>query len=310
MPNISEVHISAALTNLSIKYQNTGYIADIICPRVRVGKQADKYYVYDKAHMRIDNTKLGNDKSSANQASFGLSNVAYYCEGYALKDLVTLKALANADPAIDLRVDTTELLTDKILIDRERRVAALLLSTSNITQYTTLSGTGQWSDYASGVSDPISDIKTGIKTIRDATGLKPNTIVMDSDVALTLAAHPDMIDLVKGHTNVAEATILAVLRDLFGLNPVIAGSVYNTAAEGQTDSLSPSWGKDVLIAYVAPTMGLRVATLACSFDWGSRVVKTWGNNDPEGTWIKVEEQGIHEKIIGAALGYLIKAAIA
>lgn len=310
MPQIKDVHISAALTNLSIRHSPNTYVADKISPRVPVGKQSDKYYTYDKSNLRIDNTKLGNDKASANQASFSLSDSNYYCEGYALKDLVTDKEIKNADPALNPKTDTTEFLTDKMLIDREYRVASQLMSTSNITQYTTLSGTGQWSDYTSGVSDPIGDIKTGIATIRAATGYKPNTVLMDNDVALTLAAHPYMVDLVKGHTSVAEATILKVLKDLFGLNPLIANSVYNSAKEGQTDSLSSIWGKDVLLAYVSPRVGKKIATLALTFDWGGRVVKTWNNNDPEGTWIKCEEQGLDEKIVGAALGYLVKAAIA
>ena len=44
MPQSNEVHIDAALTNLSVGYQNPAFIADRLAPVVPVRKQSDKYF--------------------------------------------------------------------------------------------------------------------------------------------------------------------------------------------------------------------------------------------------------------------------
>ncbi|MCL5271153.1 MAG: hypothetical protein M1457_11550, partial [bacterium] len=49
MPNANEVHIDAALTNLSVGYRNPAFIADLLAPVVPVRKQSDKYFIHDAA---------------------------------------------------------------------------------------------------------------------------------------------------------------------------------------------------------------------------------------------------------------------
>ena len=44
-PTMSDVHIDAALSELSIAYKNKSFIADQVFPLVTVEKQSDKYYV-------------------------------------------------------------------------------------------------------------------------------------------------------------------------------------------------------------------------------------------------------------------------
>jgi hypothetical protein len=53
MPEVSQVHIDAALTNVSVAYRNPDYIADIVAPQVAVRKQSDKYYIYDAERERF-----------------------------------------------------------------------------------------------------------------------------------------------------------------------------------------------------------------------------------------------------------------
>jgi hypothetical protein len=52
LPTINQVHIQAALTDLSIAYrQGAPAISDLLFPRVSVNKQANKYYVWNKGDM-------------------------------------------------------------------------------------------------------------------------------------------------------------------------------------------------------------------------------------------------------------------
>ena len=47
MPEVTQVHVDAALTQVSVAYRNPEYIADAVAPAVPVRKQSDKYFVMD-----------------------------------------------------------------------------------------------------------------------------------------------------------------------------------------------------------------------------------------------------------------------
>ena len=47
MPEVSQVHIDAALSNVSVAYRNPAFVADAIAPPLAVRKQSDKYFIYD-----------------------------------------------------------------------------------------------------------------------------------------------------------------------------------------------------------------------------------------------------------------------
>ena len=47
MPDISQVHVNMALTNVSLAYKNPAFISDILAPVVGVRKQQDNYFILD-----------------------------------------------------------------------------------------------------------------------------------------------------------------------------------------------------------------------------------------------------------------------
>lgn len=306
-------HINAAITTLSLRLSVKGLIGDDVSKRIKTKKQSDKIRVYDMSHMRQEQTLIGHGgKAGARKYSWGLdTDATFFCEGYGLFDTVSRKEMANYDKPLDAKKDTGLALTEIIALDRELRIATQLLDTSILTKYTTLSGTSQWSDISSGVSDPLTDILTAVLSVRTYGGRKANFILMDYEVAMYLGTHPDMVALVTSHEKVTYVSVLQVLKDLYGLEPIIAGGQYNTAKLGATASLSAVWGKDVLVGYRHPNPGLRSWSLCATFDWTpGRFVSEWPSNNPEGTNVKVEEWGLAEKVLVSNCGYLIKAAIA
>ena len=245
MRSPNERHIDAALSNISVAYRNalTAYVAMIILPIISVGKRSDKYFVFDKGNMSRSDSRR-KDKTKANRVSYELSEDSYYCENYALYDIVSDEDRENSDFG-QPEADSTEFLTDKILLDYEYLVASHLTDTSNMTQNTTLSGTAQFNDYTN--SDPKTVIQTGKSAIFTATGKKANTMVVPYEVALTLANHPHVQDVLK-YTDDKILTRSGLPPVLWGLNVLEAGASENTAKKGQTDSLSALWGKNIIIA--------------------------------------------------------------
>lgn len=301
-----DVVVDPALSNVSIKYSNDVFIADMVFPTVKVAKQTGKYYIYDKSNLRALNTQRAAG-SGANEIDFGLSLATFACDDHALKEFVADEIQDQADAALNPLIDATETVTEQLLLDREIKLAAILADTAQMTQNTTLSGTTQWSDYSN--SDPIGDVRTARTTVHTNTFKKPNTIVMGKTVFDILAEHPAIIERIKySQLGVVTAELMA---RVFQVEKILVGEAgYNTAVEGQTDSLSYVWGKHAVVCHIAPQVRLKTLTLGYTFTYSERVVKRWRDEDREGTYVRIGNDNYVQKVVAATAGYLIKNAVA
>ena len=301
-----DVVVDPALSNVSIKYMNDTFIADVIFPMVKVAKQTGKYYVYDKSNLRINKTARAAG-SGANEVDFGLSLSTFSCDDHALKEFVADEIQDQAEAALNPLIDTTETVTEMLLLDREQNLANLITSTSNMTSNTTLSGTAQWSDYSN--SDPIGDVRTARTTVHQNTFKKPNTIIMGKQVFDMLIEHPQIIERIKySQLGVVSPELMA---RVFQVEKILVGEAgSNTAKEGQTDSMSYVWGKHAIVAFIAPQVRLKQATLGYTFTYSTRIVKRWRDEDREGTYVRVGNDNYSQNIVAVGAGYLVKNAIA
>jgi hypothetical protein len=301
-----DVVIDPALSNVSIKFTNDTFIADMIFPTVKVSKQTGKYYIYDKSNLRIDNTARAAG-SGANEIDIGLSTASFACDDHALKGFVADEIQEQAEAALNPLIDETEAITEKLMLDRENILATMLADTAQVTQNTTLSGTSQWSDYSN--SDPIGDVRTARTTIHAASFKKPNTLILGKQVFDQLTEHPQIIERVKySQLGVVTEELLA---RIFQVEKVIVGEAgKNGAVEGQTDSLSYVWGKHAWLAYVNPRIGLKSLTAGITFTYSVRQVKRWRDEDREGTYVRVGKDNYVHKIVAVSCLYLIKSAVA
>ncbi len=301
-----DVVIDPALTNISVKYSNDNFIADVVFPTVKVAKQTGKYYIYDKNNLRIDKTNRAAG-SGANEVDFGLSTASFACDDHALKGFVADEIQDQAEVALNPLIDETDMITEKLMLDREQNLATLITSSTNVTQYVALSGTSQWSDYNN--SDPVGDIRTGRTTIHSASFKKPNTLILGKQVFDMLCDHPQIIERVKySQLGVVTAELLA---RVFQVQTVLIGEAgKNNVVEGQTDSLAYIWGKNAILCYIAPSVGLKTLTFGVTFTYAARLVKRWRDEDREGTYVRVGNDNYIQKIIAATTGYLIQTAIA
>lgn len=302
-----DVVVDPALSNVSIKYTNDSFIADLMLPKIPVIKQTGKYYIYDKANLRIDKTARAAG-SAANEIDFGVAPTGTFsCDDHALKGFVADEVQDQADAALNPLIDETETVTEKLLLDREQNAATLLTSTANLTQNTTLAGTSQWSDYNN--SDPVGDIRTGRVTIHTNTFKKANTLEMGKPVWDILVDHPAIIERIK-YSQLGVVTEELMAR-VFQVDQILVGEAgSNTAAEGQTDSLAYIWGKHAVLAYIAPQVKIKMLTLGATFTYKTRQVKRWRDEDREGTYVRIGSDNYNQKIIAAAAGYLIRNAVA
>ena len=246
-------HLDVPLSNVAVRGFNDGtdgLIGNSIFPEVPVGKQSDKYYIIDKAaFLRIPDA-LRAPKTQARNVEFRVSSESYFADNYALAAENALEDLANADNAIKLRENSTILVTGNLRRGAEERVANLITSASNLGSGVALTGANKWSDFVG--SDPIADVNTGHATIRQNTGLRANTMIIDFDTIMVIRRHPKILDMFK-YTSGGEVTDQA-LKDVFKVERILVGDgVKENQLEGDAaSSMTNIWGNNAVLARIGP----------------------------------------------------------
>jgi len=308
MPIITSVKFDELLTNISVQFSAApeGYLADRVLPPVPVAKESAAYWVYDKSRMDAPDSKRA-PRSNYNRVDWNTSTDTYLAEQYGLEGEIDDEERKNAASPLDLDVDTTEIVTDMVLNNREKRVADLVLSTGTVTQNVTLAGVDQWSDYAN--SDPLDDLKTARTTIyTGAPGYAPNVMTMGYLVFEAIKLHPDIKEIVK-YTERAIIT-KQILAAVFEVDEVLVGKVIRrTSKEGAADAFGDVWGKDVLLFYRENRPSLKRASFGYQMRSSDLRVFRYREDKRDTDVIRVSEKQ-DEKIVAATTAYLIKAAVA
>ena len=281
-PVLQDVHVSAALTNVSVAFfqDEKNFIADKVFPLVPVVHQTDQYFVWNIGDFFRDDAQLRADGSESAGTGMNLTTQTYSANVWALHKDVGPQVRANADPAIDIDVTTTRMLVQKLLIKRDRVFAQKFLTTGIWTGGTggsdivgTAGGTpgtatpAKWSDDANG--DPFTDIATQQTSILQNTGYMPNVLVLAWPVYQALRKHPLVIDRVK-YTSQPDAKDVtpSMLADLFDVEEVvISKAVYNSAAEGLASSNAFIVGNVAWLGYRAKAPTLNEPTAGYTFAW-------------------------------------------
>lgn len=313
MPKVSETYADPLLTNIAVRYANSRYYADQIFPNVAVTKKTGYYYVYDKANLRSeDDLRTGRAKSRV--VDHGMTKTAYGpLLEHSLKSFIERDELDQSDNPVDPRTDHTEAVRDRMLVNKEVALATMLASTSIVTKYVTKSGTGQWSDYTSGVSDPYGDLETGIESVRTNAAKKANLVAMSKPAYNKLKYHPDTIEMLKA-TGGGKFTTERLADWLEVEQVLILDSVYNSADEGATDVLEDIWGKHVWVLYrnPNPTPSVREASAGyhLTLTDGVQVFNYPDADEADtGEWVKCKDY-YEQKLVAVGAIYAIRAAVA
>jgi len=294
-----DVHVSVPLTNLAIRYKNLALVGEKVLPIVPVVKEADKYYVFSKEELSIE-TSLRAAGAPAREITWDVTTSTYSCEEYALRHLVPDRIVANADVAVRPKITATYKLTQKILLEAEKRIADLVQNTGNVGSSAT--PTIKWDGTSPNIE---SDVDTAKNAVRQAAGVEPTSIVLPYTTAQAVKRDSTVRNLIRytvpGDTLLRNGDLPPVL---WNLEVIIAGAIRNTANEGQSESLSNLWTDSVLVFYKEPSPSLDSLSLGYTFRVGSMVVKTYRLEERNGDMIEVSAIQ-DEKIVASACGYLI-----
>lgn len=305
MPSSQQIHRDRPLENISVAYKSERLIADRLAPRVPVVHESDTYFVYAKDSLTLPQTIRANG-ASANEASWNISTSSYVLTQHALKGLVTDRDRSNADEAIRLDIDTTEYLTEKILMRKEIDLANIVTTASNWANATSLSSTLAWNQNTT-LSNPIAFVDSACSVVAAQSGKIPNTVVLNDPTFRAAKEHISIVDRIK-YTSPDSVTD-QILAKLFNVQQVlVAGGIQNTGQEGQADSMGWIWTDMAFVAYIEQNPGLRKPSALYQFtktEFGNPYkVKRWREEEREGDFIEVSSL-FQNKVVASDCAYII-----
>lgn len=311
-----DVHVDVPLSNMAVQaFQQGNLVGQRLFPVVPVDKQSNKYYVINKADwMRLPDTDVRAPKNAPRRIEFSVSSDSYFATNYALAAEAAFEDLVNQDQAIQLRNRNIALVTSRLALGMEKRIASKVTSISNCGSGVSLSGTAKWSNFSN--SNPIADVTTGHAFMRTNTGFRPNVAVIDFDTLQILRRHPVLLDMYK-YTSGGMVT-LDQIKESFMVNEIIqAEAIYNSAKEGQAASMSNIWGNICLLAYVdAGAVGPETATFGLGYRWTDPMLgqpmaaRVYDDPDP-GKRVEIQDAQYYqdEKIVAQQLSYLVTGTL-
>ena len=282
-PSRGDVHVNRPLTQLSIAYMQMAlaFVASRVFPNISVTNQSDAYFVYPRGEFNRDDMKERPPGAESAGGSYKVGTETYYSRVYAYHKDVPDQVRANQDQPINLDREATDFVTLKGLIKRERTWVDGFFKggvwTFDIDGAAARSGSFDPSKAANNdlvywnnsASTPIEDIRLVKRSMQQSTGFRPNKLVLGRAVFDTLLDHGDIVGrLDRGQTTGPAIAMKDSLAALFEVDTIeVMDAVYNTAAEGATDSHSFIGGKHALLAYVPASPGLMTPSAGYTFGW-------------------------------------------
>jgi len=304
--------VDKLLTNVSSAFIPDGYVSEILLPRITSTQNTGKLGKYGTNHLRIEATIMGGRGKARRIESITRTTDTYEIQKHGLEGLVTEDDRVNVEKPFEAERDETIGLNTLLWLKKEKGLADALTDTSVITQNVTLSGASQYNDYSN--SDPLGDFKTARQTVYDATGKVPDTAVMDWNTFNCLAYHPGILQALGFTDNRAGQLSEAELGKAMGVKRLlVAMAQFDSAVEGQSESRSNVWGKNIVFTVTPPQPRVYQTSLGYYMvrkDIKPRQVTKFAiNNPPRSTGIIVED-AYDMFLSNTKGGFLIKATVA
>lgn len=317
-PTSNQVHVDAALTDLSIAYfQEKPPFSDMIFPRVTVDFRSNKYFEWTKADLFRDDAALHAPGAEYNQTNLNLTSASsYFCDEYGIEYPIADQIVANEDAAVQLRETATRTLTSRLNTRKDRAFATDFVKTG--VWGTDKTGGTDFTKWSDATSDPAGDLQAALEALLNATGDIEGMrykLLIGSTVRQYLVNHPDAVDRVKYTEKANIAAVDGLLAGWLGVDElIVARRRYTTSAEGaSTATFGAVVGASALLVAVPDGPGLGVPSAGYTFEWneagrGPMYVESY-RYDPKKSDIIRAITYFDQKAVATALGYYFATCV-
>lgn len=307
---VSRPDLAAVVYEYALEQSQSKFIGLQALPTFTVSERSGQYPVIPlEALLKLPDTKRApRGKYNRGDWKFELGNYDCVENGWE-------EPLDDVEAKMYARFFAAETVSSKramdiILRTQELRIKNMLFNTSN---FSVNNVTNEWDDYAN--ATPLTDISTGKKALRNATGLDANALIIGRSVFDNLCLCAQITGAVK-YTTPIEVMALeqkkALIALALGVDKILVGdAIYDGAKKGQSFSATDIWGTEYgLLCRVATNAeDLREPCLGRTFVWSedSDIPMTIEQYREEQTRSDIYRARQHtaEKFVFSGAGYLL-----
>ena len=298
--------VDMVLTKYTQGFKNDKYIFDKILPITKTDKPTVKFGKHGIEHRKLYTLHRA-PGTTIWRVQPTMSTETKELEQYAIEVPMPeeIGQVATNPPVNDKKLATNTAIA--IMNNNlEYAISTIMGTASNYGSTITLSGTAQWSDHStSATGNPIEDIETAKRTVRQASGKVPNTLIMSYDVWSYLSTHPEVL---KRYSSITPYNMTPEeARKLFGIPNIIVGESSYADSSGSNVDM---WGKWCAVCYINKVDMLYDTSFGKMFRLnGYPIVRRYFEDNTAQTVIQLRDY-ILFAILNTAAGYLIIDAIA
>jgi len=327
MPTPKSAHKDAALTNISIGYQNSMLIGDRVFQTVPVAKQSDYFFKFLKGAWFRNEARVRGPGGKAARGDYPVTTDTYSCIERAFAHPIPIELINNADSVLQPMATGVGFATNAVMLAKEKIISDLVVTTGTWTGEEDCAA--GWLATVDGSGNTfIADVLGGIDSVRRLIGQTPNVMVMDYKTFKNIKQEYTVLERIKytGTSGKPADVTTQTLAQLFELDEVlIGGSLYSSAEEvvaGTDFTAVDLWEQtatkgSAFLYYRPPTPAVEVPAAGYVFNWKgdagqaspkvaggiNRTVRRWWE-DAEKQWVVEASETFDAKATCADAGYL------
>ena len=292
MSGIRNVHIDGPLSSFASAYESPEYFADRMAPIVLVDHVSDEFHKRRREDLTTPHDDVIAADGEANRSTFRYVSDTYQCKHRALVDYLSNTEIADADSPLNLMEDATATIMNRLLLNREIRVAALYANAANYATGNSFAAGAVWTDQTNG--NPLNDLQTARRLLAPGGSTNRTEVALICDEAVwdAIAAHTSM----RGGGALSPVATRSEVMERLRIDKIyVSDAEKNTANEGQPVSHSPIW--DATRCWIArvPVGGTTARTSAFAATFRFRNGLTSGGRGPGVAGVAVRRWDAPEK---------------
>ena len=252
-----------AFTNTFVNYRPEGFVAEQVCPNIRVSLDTVEYAERNtKEHYQADDALMGRFGEVPMKRASGDSKTVTL-EDKAIDVGISLRDVENQIPGENARAEAAQDASDTVLLSHELLVNELFSNTSNYaTSHAFVADSAtDWANTSTDIPNAILDIASGMI-------VTPDTLILTPDVFKGVRKHKSVLQARYGGTSDYGVITPSQLGELLGLNVVVPTVWYDSTPKKKTASLKQPWKQAAVLLRSART---GQTPFAVNFDKGRRV---------------------------------------
>jgi hypothetical protein len=236
--------VDPVLTELSLGYSNNEMVGHHLFPYAWMDKEGGKIPKHTREAFKIRNTVRAIRAKSNRINPDPAGHIDVVLEEHDLEYPIDYRE--DGDSAFDLQVHATDVVTEGIMLRREKYCADLAQNPATYPagNKIMLGGTSAFTDKT---SDPIGVIEDARDAVRDRIGKRPNTMIIGAPTRKVLRNHPQLIEKIK--YSMKGVITLDLLREIFEIENIHFGEAVASSEFEEFDDL---WSDNIVLAYVKP----------------------------------------------------------